>query len=46
MAARMKDIARDLDVSVMTVSKALRHHSDISEKTRSMEKEPFEKVRE
>src|SRR6267154_5554132 len=30
----MKDIARDLDVSVMTVSKALRNHTDISEKTR------------
>ena len=34
MAARMKDIARDLGVSLMTVSKALRHHSDISEGTR------------
>jgi len=31
----MKDIARDLGVSVMTVSKALRHHTDISEKTRA-----------
>ncbi|MGC8792289.1 MAG: LacI family DNA-binding transcriptional regulator [Bryobacteraceae bacterium] len=31
---RMKDIARDLGVSVMTVSKALRNHSDISEATR------------
>ncbi len=30
----MKDIARALDVSVMTVSKALRNHSDISEATR------------
>jgi LacI family transcriptional regulator len=30
----MKDIARDLGVSLMTVSKALRNHSDISEKTR------------
>ena len=30
----MKDIARDLGVSQMTVSKALRNHSDISEKTR------------
>ena len=30
----MKDIARDLGVSVMTVSKALRNHTDISEKTR------------
>jgi LacI family transcriptional regulator len=31
----MKDIARDLGVSLMTVSKALRNHSDISEKTRA-----------
>ncbi len=31
----MKDIARDLEVSVMTVSKALRNHSDISEGTRN-----------
>ena len=35
MPVRMKDIARDLGVSVMTVSKALRHHTDISEKTRA-----------
>jgi LacI family transcriptional regulator len=34
MGARMKDIARDLGVSLMTVSKALRGHSDISEATR------------
>jgi LacI family transcriptional regulator len=34
MAVRMKDIARDLGVSLMTVSKALRSHSDISEETR------------
>ena len=34
LAARMKDIARDLGVSLMTVSKALRNHSDISEATR------------
>lgn len=34
MAVRMKDIARDLGVSLMTVSKALRNHSDISERTR------------
>ena len=33
-AARMKDIAKDLGVSLMTVSKALRNHSDISERTR------------
>jgi LacI family transcriptional regulator, galactose operon repressor len=31
---RMKDIAQDLGVSLMTVSKALRSHSDISEQTR------------
>ncbi len=30
----MKDIAEDLGVSLMTVSKALRSHSDISEETR------------
>src|ERR1700676_60867 len=30
----MKDIAIDLGVSLMTVSKALRNHSDISHKTR------------
>ncbi|MGH9664683.1 MAG: LacI family DNA-binding transcriptional regulator, partial [Bryobacteraceae bacterium] len=35
MPVRMKDIARDLGVSLMTVSKALRNHSDISEKTRA-----------
>src|ERR1041384_5607553 len=34
MAVRMKDIAADLGVSLMTVSKALRSHSDISEGTR------------
>jgi LacI family transcriptional regulator len=31
----MKDIARDLGVSLMTVSKALHNHSDISEQTRA-----------
>ena len=31
---RMKDIARELGVSVVTVSKALRNHDDISEETR------------
>jgi len=31
----MKDIADDLGVSLMTVSKALRNHSDISEQTRN-----------
>ena len=34
MAVTMKDIARDLGVSVVTVSKVLRNHSDISAVTR------------
>jgi LacI family transcriptional regulator len=34
MAVRLKDIARDLGVSLMTVSKALRGMDDISEETR------------
>jgi LacI family transcriptional regulator len=34
VAVRLKDIARDLNVSLMTVSKALRGARDISEKTR------------
>lgn len=34
MAVRMKDIARDLGVSVITVSKVLRNHTDIGEETR------------
>jgi LacI family transcriptional regulator len=34
MAVRMKDIARDLNVSVVTVSKVLRNHSDIGPATR------------
>ncbi len=34
MAIRLKDIARDLDVSIITVSKAIRGAKDISEKTR------------
>ena len=34
MAVRMKDIAQDLGVSLMTVSKALRNHRDISDETR------------
>jgi len=34
MAVRLKDIARDLNVSVITVSKALRGKTDISEATR------------
>jgi LacI family transcriptional regulator len=35
MAVRMKDIAQDLGVSVITVSKALRNHTDISAATRA-----------
>lgn len=34
MATRLKDIARDLKVSVVTVSKVLRNHEDISPETR------------
>ena len=34
-AVTMKDIARDLGVSVVTVSKVLRNHSDIGEETRA-----------
>jgi LacI family transcriptional regulator len=34
MAVNMKDIARELGVSVVTVSKALRNHPDISKATR------------
>lgn len=34
MPARLKDIARDLGVSVVTVSKVLRDHPDISTQTR------------
>ena len=34
MAVRMKDIARDLGVSVVTVSKVFNHHKDISPATR------------
>lgn len=34
MPVRMKDIARDLNVSVVTVSKVLRNHEDISRETR------------
>jgi LacI family transcriptional regulator len=34
MAITMKDIAKDLGVSVVTVSKVLRNHSDISGETR------------
>src|SRR5260370_6604902 len=35
MAVTLKDIARDLGVSVITVSKALRDHSDISQETKA-----------
>lgn len=35
MRVRMKDIARDLGLSAVTISKALRHHPDISEETRN-----------
>ena len=34
MPVRMKDIAEDLGVSLMTVSKALRNHADVAEETR------------
>jgi LacI family transcriptional regulator len=44
LAARMKDIARDLRVSLMTVSKALRNHSDISEETRNRVLKTAEKL--
>lgn len=43
MVARMKDIARDLGVSLMTVSKALRNHTDVSEETR---RKVWERARE
>ena len=35
MTVTLKDVARDLGVSVITVSKALRDHSDISEETKA-----------
>ena len=35
MGVTLKDIARDLGVSIITVSKALRNHSDISEHTKA-----------
>lgn len=35
MAVTLKDIAKDLGVSVITVSKALRDHSDISHETKA-----------
>ena len=34
MAVRMRDIAKDMGVSLMTVSKALRDHSDVARETR------------
>lgn len=34
MNIRMKDIARDLGVSVVTISKVLRNHPDVGDKTR------------
>ena len=34
MPIRMKDIAKDIGVSVMTVSKVIRNHPDIGEDTR------------
>jgi LacI family transcriptional regulator len=34
MAATMKDIARDLGVSIITVSKVIRNHEDIGDETR------------
>src|SRR5271165_6678486 len=35
MTVRLKDIAAELGLSVVTVSKVLRNHPDIAEKTRS-----------
>ena len=43
MPVTMKDIARDLGVSVVTISKVLRNHSDIGEETR---KRVLERVKE
>src|ERR671923_2232770 len=34
MSTRMRDIARDLGVSVITVSKVLRNHPDVGHETR------------
>jgi LacI family transcriptional regulator len=34
MNVRMKDIAKDLGVSMITISKVLRNHPDIGEETR------------
>lgn len=43
MATRLKDIAKDLGVSVVTVSKVLHNHTDIGEETR---RRVLEKVKE
>lgn len=43
MATTMKDIARDLGISVITVSKVIHDHKDISEKTR---KRVLERIKE
>lgn len=43
MAVRLKDIAQDLGLSVVTISKALRNHPDIAEETR---KRVLKRVRE
>jgi len=45
MTVRMKDIAEDLDVSLMTVSKALRNHGDISSQTRQRVAERAQQLR-
>src|ERR1700693_475099 len=34
MSTRMKDIARDLGLSVVTISKVLRNHPDVGDETR------------
>src|SRR5258708_14036297 len=34
MSTRMKDIARDLGVSLITISKVLRNHPDVGDETR------------
>ncbi len=43
MPIRMKDVAKDVGVSVMTVSKVIRNHSDIGEQTR---RRVLERIRE
>jgi len=44
MAVRLKDIANDLGLSVVTVSKVLRKHPDISEKTQKRVMEHVKKL--